>query len=190
MFRNLLEKTNLFFDYYREKMDLGDYYLKLGDVHSRNQDLNQAKKAYEEAIKSGNLMGYLKLSAIAKAQNNPSQAGLYIGIMQETLQNWSNAVSTYEAMDQSDGLAQYRLGLLYSTNRYRNNTLILSEDKQKAVIYYAEAAKKGNLDALNQLTIRSRTDADAAYYLAQVFIDKPNKRLEVINLLLFSLKAK
>ena len=95
---------------------------------------------------------------------------IQLALMYESLGNWEEALVIYSQMDEEfeNGLPKYRLGCLFSKDRYRNSVIVIKEDTEKVIKYYSESASKRNHEALFDLRDLSKSNADAAYSLAQI----------------------
>lgn len=197
MFRKIITKTGLLIDYYRTKMSFGDYYSQLGDKYFEFGDVQEAEKAYLEAVNLGISKAYLKLSAIANKQNRKLDAIFYIALMHEAQQNWLEAIKVYKIMSENkdQGLAHYRLTLLYNSDRYSKNldgeiVVVIKKSEANKLKYLVESVKRGNHRATEMLEKWSKVDADAAYSLAQILEADNIIFQEAVKLYLFAATKK
>ncbi len=144
-------------------------YFRLGRIFEERNKLEKALKYYLDAALRSDVEAISSLERLSLANNITAKC--YLGIVHENKGAWQNAIQSYtDAIAGQDALAMYRLGRIYQADRKAaSGSVVIPQNISEELSWYRKAAAAFSAHALNALVERSSSDAQAAFYVAEMY---------------------
>ncbi len=171
---------------YRDDVSMGECF-HYGRYVDKN--LGIARTFYLQAARRGEAPAFGQLSILSKEEGRQGEAFYYLGIMNEILKDWEEALAAYQqGAAANHAKSMYKLAQLFKKDRFSQEKCIIKKNQSKVLTGYRKAAGAYSAQALDELIRMSDTHPKAALTLGAMFEQGELGNKKVLSKALFYYK--